>query len=170
MREQTRTYLTFSINEYAFALPLNQVNRVIRAVAVTVVPESSKNVYGVIDYHGKIIPVINLRECLGMGTKEISSNDRFLLLDTPKRLVAITVDAVDKLKEINDSELSSIDLHGNGHENKNTSTITLKHHRIYGDEAGIIVIYDVEELLNAEMTIQIEKVMDSFLKTNKESR
>ncbi len=168
MREQTRTYLTFSINEHAFALPLKQVNRVIRAVAVKAVPESSNKVHGVINYHGKIVPLINLRECLGMGTKEISSNDRFLLLDTPKRLVAIAVDAVENVKEINDSELSSIELPCNDQYKKNT--IPLKHHRIYGDEEGIIVIYDVEELLNAKMTIQIEKVMDSFLKTNKESR
>lgn len=167
MKEQKRTYLTFSINEHAFALPLTQVNRVIRAVAVTTVPESSKKVQGVIDFQGKIVPLVNLRECLGMRAKEISLDDRFLLLDTPKRLLAITVDAVDKLKEINDGELSNIELPGTSNDNKNTGSITLKHHRLYGDEEGIIVIYDVEELLNAEMTIHIDQVLDVFFKKNK---
>ncbi len=168
MKGKKGTYLTFSINEHAFALPLKQVNRVIRAVAVRTVPKSSKKVHGVIDYHGEIIPVINLQECLGMGAKEISSNDRFLLLDTPRRLVAVTVDAVDKLKEINDSELCNIELPGNDQDNRNT--ITLKHHRIYGDEDGIIVIYDVESLVNSEMSVQIDQLMNSILKNNKKSK
>lgn len=167
MKTSGETYLTFSIDEKPFAIPLHQIKRVIRAVASATVPESSKKVHGVINFEGTIVPLINLRECLGMPAKEISVNDSFLILNTPQRLLAVAVDAVNKLMDISENELSSIEIPASRNNDKSSIAITLKHHRVYGDEEGIIVIYDVEELLNAEMTLQIDQLLDDFLKINK---
>ncbi len=170
MKTSGETYLTFSIDEKPFAIPLQHIKRVVRAVSATTVPESSKKLHGVINFEGTIVPLINLRECLGLPSKDISVSDSFLILNTPQRLLAVTVDAVNKLYDISEDELSNIEIPARRNNNKSSSTITLKHHRVYGDEEGIIVIYDIEGLLNAEMTLQIDQLLDDFLKTNKGGR
>jgi purine-binding chemotaxis protein CheW len=159
MKETKNIYLTFVLNEHFFAIPLKQVNKVVRAVAVTTVPDSNDKVFGVVDYEGKIIPVINLRACLNLPPKEITTEDRFMFLNTPQRLLAITVDRVDEIKELREEDLSSIELPEPAKIIKNQNSINMKRSRFYGDHAGIIVIYDVDELVNSEMEIQIEKIL-----------
>jgi purine-binding chemotaxis protein CheW len=166
MKELNNTYLTFEINDTLFAMPVTQIKRVIRAVKVTKVPDSTDKVYGVIDFEGKITPVINLRECLKLPQKEISVSDSFVFLNSKKRLLAIAVDRIKELKEINKLDLSILELPGPGKNMSNTSTTALKNILFYGDKSGVTVIYDVDELVNSEMEIHLEQLLKAYLKNN----
>src|SRR5688572_3877945 len=53
--------LAFRIESRSYALRLSHVQRVIRSVDVTPVPETPSCVLGIIDVHGEILPVLNFR-------------------------------------------------------------------------------------------------------------
>lgn len=93
--DQATQLLVFLLDRQRYALHLAAVERVVRAVEVTPLPRAPRIVCGVIDLHGRIIPVIDVRRRFGLPAREIDFNDRFVIARTPGRRVALAVDAVD---------------------------------------------------------------------------
>ena len=87
-------FLVFGLNGSRFALSLEQVQRVVRAVAVTPVPEAPPGVRGVINVAGQITPVVDLRPSLRLPETEVSPGDYFILVNTPTGLQALLVNEV----------------------------------------------------------------------------
>jgi purine-binding chemotaxis protein CheW len=77
-----------------YALPLDAVERVVRAVAVTPLPDAPDVVCGVIDFHNQLIPVVNMRSRLRLPSREVALSDLLLLAHGATRRVAFFVDAV----------------------------------------------------------------------------
>ncbi len=87
-------YVVFRLDEQRFALDLQAVERTIRAVEVTPLPGAPEIVHGVINVHGRCVPVINLRRRFGLPEREIGVDDQFLLARTAHRAVGLVADAV----------------------------------------------------------------------------
>ena len=75
--------VVFRLDERRYALPLAVVERVVRAVDVTPLPKAPPMVLGVIDVHGRVLPVLNrgVLECavkvgLALGC-EIATETKF---------------------------------------------------------------------------------------------
>src|SRR4051812_25169417 len=86
--------VVFRLETQCFALPLGQVERATRAVAITPLPRAPSVVAGVIDLHGSVVPVIDLRRRLQLPERAATLNDQLLITRTSKRLYAAQVDAV----------------------------------------------------------------------------
>ncbi len=91
---ETMQLLAFSVGDYRYALPLSAVNRIVRAVEVTPLPDAPDTILGLINVQGQIMPVVNMRRRLGLPEREINLNDRLIIGHTAKRAVALLVDAV----------------------------------------------------------------------------
>ena len=88
-------YLIFQLNDQKFALPLQQIERVVRVVAFRSVAQSSPHILGVIDMEGKIISVVNFRTLLGFPAKEINLADVLLICQVQNTRCALLVDLVE---------------------------------------------------------------------------
>ena len=91
--------LSFEVDERRYGLQLAAVERVVQAVDVTPLPHAPEVVWGVIDMHGKIVPVLNMRKRFGLPERPISLRDSFILARTLRRTVALVVDAVNSVIE-----------------------------------------------------------------------
>jgi purine-binding chemotaxis protein CheW len=149
-------FITFSLEERLFGISLRQLNKVIRAVAVTNVPDADGIFHGVFNYHGEVMPVINLRKRFSMPSKEISISDHFLIVDSGKHTFAIVVDKVGEVKKIAQDEISDIEL-SSSIDNKSQKKDS-KMKSFLRSENGIIILYDLEALINNEIEIQLEKL------------
>jgi purine-binding chemotaxis protein CheW len=85
---------SFSLDDRTIALPLGVVIRVLFSVEVTPLPASPEIVTGLISYHGTIIPVVDIRVRFGVPRQEILPSDRFILIHTRKRMLAIVASGV----------------------------------------------------------------------------
>ena len=92
--------ISFIIENKKYAMPINYIERVIRAVAITSVPESPENMLGIFNLHGATVPVYNIRRRLGHPEKAISTSDYFIVLEQHGHLLAIQVDRVDDVQDI----------------------------------------------------------------------
>jgi purine-binding chemotaxis protein CheW len=92
-------WLTFVLDAQRFALPLETVERVIRAVEITALPLAPDAVAGVIDVGGRILPVFNLRRRLRLCDRPLTPKDQFILARTARRDVVLLVDTVLELTE-----------------------------------------------------------------------
>ena len=91
------SFLTFFLDSQAYALPLEAVVRVARAVEITRLPQSPPFLLGIINVQGQVMPIINLRRALSLPQQELRLEDRILLVDTGRRQIGIVVDAVDQV-------------------------------------------------------------------------
>jgi len=90
----TLLHVAFTLDEGHYALDLNAVERIIQTVEVTLLPEAPDIVLGVINIHGKIIPVVNIRRRFHLPEKDIEPTNRLIIAHTLKRTVALVVDVV----------------------------------------------------------------------------
>jgi purine-binding chemotaxis protein CheW len=90
----------FRLEGQRYAVRLAVVERIVRAVAVTSLPDAPAIVLGAIDVAGRIIPVLNVRRRLGLPERDIGVPDQFLIARTTRRPVALVVDEALGLVEI----------------------------------------------------------------------
>jgi len=87
-------YVVFTLDEQRYALHLSAVERVVRMVHVTPLPEAHRSVLGVINIQGCIIPVINTRRRFHHPERAIQVGDQLLIARAGGRSVALVADAV----------------------------------------------------------------------------
>ncbi len=85
--------LVFSLDDQRYALHLCSVDRVVRAVEVTPLPDAPEIVLGIINLQGRIIPAINMRKRFLLPEKELFPSDQFIISSSPRRTYALVVDA-----------------------------------------------------------------------------
>lgn len=93
-------YVLFFIEKHPYVLPLSAIERVIRAVEITPLPQSLPTVQGIIDLHGQIVPVLNIRRRLGLPAQELRLDDHLIVVQTSRRTIAFVVDEVKGIIEL----------------------------------------------------------------------
>lgn len=92
--------VVFTLDEVQYALLLNTVERVVRAVEITPLPQAPKIVLGAINAWGRLVPVVDIRRRFGLPLRQLRLGDRFLIARTSRRLVALVVDSVSGTHEL----------------------------------------------------------------------
>lgn len=92
--QSSHSYLLFSIAQRRYALPLSQVDRVVRAVEITPVRDMPAMVRGVINVAGAIVPVLDVRVALDGEPREVRPQDHFILTRAGHESLALLADTV----------------------------------------------------------------------------
>lgn len=93
-------FLAFSLEGQGYALPLAQVEQALRMVALVHIPEAPPWIAGLVNVHGHVIPVIDLRMRLGKPQREVYPDDRLVVVRGSGQKVALMVDHVSEVLEI----------------------------------------------------------------------
>lgn len=140
----------FSLDEPRYALYLSAVERVIRASEITPLPKTPKIILGVINFHGEIIPVIDIRKRFNLFSRELKLEDRFIIARTSKRLVVLVVDSVEGVYELEHHQFIAA-----GEAFPFTDYIS----GVAKIETNIVLINDLEKFLSLDE----EKILDKAL-------
>ncbi len=100
MKESNNKFVLFSLDHQQFALSLSMVESIARSVQIIPLPNAPDVVQGIINVHGRIIPVINIRERFHFPQKEMDLDDHLIIGRTSKQPIAIMVDDVEDIVEI----------------------------------------------------------------------
>jgi len=148
--QQFQEVFCFLVDDHRFVLALHQVERVIHAVAIHPVPDSSPIVYGLVDYHGKVVPVLNFRYRSGLDEKPLGVNDFLILAITSKRKFFIIATDVQGIIEIPGQDIiSSSDLDSG-----------IGASGVFRRDDGIFFIYDLEKFMTSDEGIELDQVID----------
>lgn len=107
--EETNKIVLFTLDELRYALYLSAVESVVHAVEITPLPIAPEVVLGIINLHGAVIPVIDIRKRFNLPMHEITLDDQFIIAKTTKRKVAIVVDSVAGVSEFPHSKITNAD-------------------------------------------------------------
>ena len=87
------------------ALPAAAVREIVRAVAITPLPSAPRIIEGAVNVRGVIVPVVDLRQRLGLAAKPLDPDEFLVLLVAGARLLGIRVDDVDDLVDVEAGQL-----------------------------------------------------------------
>lgn len=87
-------YIVFILDDQRYAVHLPAVEKVVRMVHITPLSSAPDIVLGVVSIHGRITPVINLRQRFNLPRREIALTDMLIFAHTERRAVALVADAV----------------------------------------------------------------------------
>jgi purine-binding chemotaxis protein CheW len=99
--------VTFETNGRSFGLDVSAVREIRGWQQTTPLPNSSDHVLGVINLRGVIVPVIDLRQRLGLGPSTISRSSVVIVVANGDRLEGVLADAVSDIVDVSPSELQA---------------------------------------------------------------
>jgi len=135
---KTPHLLIFTLDQQRYALSLESVAKVVRAAAITPLPQAPEIVLGVLDLQGEVIPVINLRKRFRLPERRLRHDDHFLIARSSTRTLALVVDLAEEVRE--ERELAV----------KAPEEVVAGLELVQGvasTEDGIVLIHDLERLL-----------------------
>lgn len=90
-----------------YAIPIEQIREIRAIESVTKVPKAKSYVKGIINLRGHIIPVIDVKEKLGLDsdTSINSSKQRILVAEVNNSLTGLLVDEVDQVMRIQTKDI-----------------------------------------------------------------
>lgn len=135
---KTPHLLIFALDGQRYALRLENVTRVIRAAALTPLPQAPEIVLGILDLQGDVIPVINLRKRFRLPERAVCSEDQFVVARAGKLTLALAVDGTEGVVEQSDQEVIQPEAIIAGTEYLSGVTRTAD---------GLVLIHDLENLL-----------------------
>jgi len=116
MKEQMSSIISFFINKEVFAFDTLKVRNILEFDKVTWVPNAKDYLLGVINLHGNIIPIADLRLMMGIENIENSQDTAIIVVsndDKKESLIGLIVDGVKEVFDINDTELKESVINGN---------------------------------------------------------
>ncbi|MEI9895029.1 MAG: chemotaxis protein CheW [Chthoniobacter sp.] len=143
--------VVFRIEKQRYGLLLSVVERIVRAAEVTVLPKAPAMVIGVLDVEGRVLPVLNIRQRLGLPEHQITPAEQFVIARTSRREIVFVVDEA----------LGVIDLPPSGMVNATQIIPGLEQIRgVVQLPDGLVLIHDLEKFLSWEE----ERALDEALR------
>jgi purine-binding chemotaxis protein CheW len=134
-------WVVFRLDEGRYALPLDAVQRVVRAAWITPLPLAPSVVMGALDVAGEVLPVFNLRQRFRLPERWVEPSDQFLLARTAQRTVVLVIDAA--LCVVEKPATAMVDA--------DRLVTDLAHIRgVLPLEDGLILIQDIEQFLSSD--------------------
>jgi purine-binding chemotaxis protein CheW len=97
----------FRLGEDLFAADIFAVERVLRYAPPTSVPDMPGYIEGVMDYQGRVLPVVNLRRRFELSPVPASAETRILVLNAAGEWIAVVVDGVTEVVAFDRAALSA---------------------------------------------------------------
>ena len=152
MSNESNYIVLFTLEEERYALHLSAVERVVRAVEITLLPKAPEIVLGVVNVHGRIVPVLNIRKRFRLPERELKLSDQIVIARTSMRTVALVVDAVGGVTELSGKEIVL------------PEEIVPQMQYVEGVvklEDGLVLIHDLDRFLSLNEEITLDVAMNA---------
>jgi len=139
--ETKNQFLTFKLENELYGLLLEKAKEIIKPPKITNVPNTQKHVMGVINIRGKVTPVIDLKEKLGLPQNADNEKyNKIIIINIQGIMVGLYIDEVREVVSINSDDI----------EKTTEGDRSLEDEYIRGvftSKDSLIVIINIEEIL-----------------------
>lgn len=135
-------YLSFSLGQEEYAIPLLSVKEVIAIPEITPLPFTPAHFLGIMNLRGQVISVIDLRQKLGIKPKA-SNETAIIICDLNSISLGVVVDAINAVLSPTPQDLSEkLEIQSS----QSTDYIT----GVYRHENKMVVFLNIAKTLNIE--------------------
>lgn len=143
--------VVFTLDEQRYGLPVERVERVVRAAEITPLPLAPQTVLGAVTLQGEVVPVLNVRHCVRHPECEIDPDDQFIVAHTARRKVVLAVDEAVEVLVYSREEMMPVSRSPEGVECLSG---------VVKGQDGMILMLDLDRFLSSDE----EQVLDSVMK------
>ncbi|MFP4977555.1 chemotaxis protein CheW [Paenibacillus sp. CN-4] len=94
---QQDQYIELAVGAETCAMRIEDVHEIIKMLAITDIPFSRHEVKGVVNLRGKVVPVMSLRNLLGMQDEPYNRATRIIVVRFNEEFVGLIVDKVNRV-------------------------------------------------------------------------
>lgn len=106
LTDQDKKVVVFRIENEEYATGIGQVERILEFEKITRIPDSPDFLLGVINYQGRIIPVIDLKKKFNLPGTNINGNSKIIIARHESGDIGLIIDDVSQVMDISDEILS----------------------------------------------------------------
>jgi len=110
----TREVLVFEVGGQRYGLPIADVLELVRAVAITPLPNAPAVIEGIVNVRGRIVPVLDVRARFRLPAKPLDPSDHFIVAAAGPRGVILRVDRATQLALVDASAVQPPETLGAG--------------------------------------------------------
>ena len=145
--------VVFVLDGQEYALHLSSVERVLPMVAVSPLPKAPTIALGVINLHGQVVPVVDIRRRFVRPSRDYGVSGQLLVARTSRRGLVLPVDEVLGVREVPVEGVTSADavLPGIGHV---AGIVAL--------EDGLLFIHDLDTFLSLDEEGQLTEALEEM--------
>ncbi len=92
-----------------FGIDIEAVHEIIHVPVITALPRSERNLLGVINVRGTVVPVADIRACLGVDMSPLTEDARIVLVSYKGSKLGLVVDAVTEVTTLPDEAHLRVD-------------------------------------------------------------
>lgn len=145
--------VVFTLDEQRYALHLPSVDRAVPMIEITPLPSAPEIVFGLINLHGAVIPVLNIRKRFRLPEREPDLCDQLIIAHTARRDVALVVDMVSDVVALPSGELVAPE----------TILPQLEHVKgVVKLDDGMIFVHDLDAFLSLEEEQALQDAIESI--------
>jgi purine-binding chemotaxis protein CheW len=139
--------VTFQVGKEVFGLDILKVHEIIRFQPLTRVPNLPDYVEGVFNLRGKIIPVVGLRQRMGLDRLEPSITTKIVVASVKDAVLGFLVDSVSEVLRISGSTVEPAPRLGEVKQKYVSGVGKL--------DSRLLLLLDLDELLSEEEKIDV---------------
>lgn len=100
MESSEEKVVVFNIGDEEYAAEINQVERILEFEKITRIPDAPEFLKGVINYQGKIIPVIDLKVRFNLPETSIKEESKIIIAKHDEGDVGLIIDGVSQVLDV----------------------------------------------------------------------
>ena len=109
---RAREVRVFEVGGQTDGLPTADVVELLRAVAITPLPDAPAVIEGIVDVRGRVLPVLGLRARFRLPVKALDPSDHFIVASAGTRRVILRVDRATHLVMVDEARIQPSETFG----------------------------------------------------------
>lgn len=142
--------VVFKLQNELYGLDILRVQGIEKDQQVVRVPNTASYIRGIMNLRGNVIPVYSLRRKFNMPDNN-ESDVQYIIVNTNNNLLALEVDAVDEIHNVEDENVHVVPSIVN-------SIDTRYFDKVLKTNRGLIITIDIDKLLSDEEVKQINQM------------
>jgi len=150
-----KTYLSFNLGDELFAINVDRVLSILELERITKIPEAPKQILGVINHRGKVLPIIDMRIQFGLLETAITVETSIIVLDIIidecQLNLGILVDSVREVLDIEETTMEPSPTIGTRYKAEFIEGL-------YQQDGHFIIVLNIDHVFNADDMISVNTV------------
>ncbi len=105
--QNDRQLVSFVLGKERFGVDILMVQEIITVPEITRIPNAPSFVEGVINLRGRLVPVIDLRKRLNVGSNTFERNTRIIVIQIGGKVTGLVVDAVESVTRVSQDSIET---------------------------------------------------------------
>lgn len=134
-------FVGFKLGSEKYAIDIMAIEEILRMTEITPVPKAPEFIEGIVNIRGRVIPVVDLKKKLNIGTVTNSQTSRIIITNINNKKIGFLVDEVEEVLRIESGLI----------ENAPALAVNIDSNYINGvakTDKGMIILLDINKIFS----------------------